>query len=205
MSGWLGREETRRWLDPLVYLVALGFSVAVAFVLGSDNPVLAVLVAPIAVALVNGFLKSLARRPQLSLDAEYGANSTTSQGDVRMASAVVYLFLRNEEGAGEAKHCKVEISEIAPTRVFRLNGPGKDAATEHLLDGDTHTIVWQPGLLPPGGVAELQLRSDQFPFTESVSEKVRVRADRMVPIEATLVLRVDRYDERNAEFSATVE
>lgn len=151
-------------------------------------------------------LKSLARRPRLSLDAEYGASSTTSDGDVRIiAYAVVYLFLRNEERAGEAKHCKVEISQMAPTRVFRLDGPARAAATEHLLNGDTHTIVWQPGLLAPGGVAELQLRSDRFPFTESVCETARVTADRMDPFTATLVLRVERYDEKNVELSAAVE
>lgn len=94
---------------------------------------------------------------------------------------------------------------MAPRRVFRLDGPGRDVATEHYLDGDTHMIVCQPGLLPPGGVAELQLRSDKFPFTESVSERVRVKADRMDAIDATLVLRVERYDDRNAELSATVE
>lgn len=53
MANWFGREKTRRWLDPLGYLVALGFSVVIAFVLRSDNPALAVLVAPVAVVLVN--------------------------------------------------------------------------------------------------------------------------------------------------------
>jgi hypothetical protein len=76
---------------------------------------------------------------------------------------------------------------------------------EHFLDSDRHVVTWQPGTLPPGGVIELQLRTGGFAFTESVSERVRVTADRVDPVEKTLVVGVNRYDDRSAEIFATVQ
>ncbi len=205
MGSWLRRERTRRWFEPVGYLVAFGCLVALAVVAKLDNPIGVGLVVAVAVALASAFVGTLGRRPRISLSAEYGAYGTTARGDVRIASAVVTLFVRNKEGAGAAKHVKVEVWEVAPTRVFHLDGPGREAATEHYLDGDTHTITWQPGVLAPGGVDELQLRSDEFPFTESVSERVRLTADRTDPVEVTLVLRVNQYDDDSLELLCSVE
>ena len=207
MRNRLIREETRRWVEPLVAVIALVCLAVVAVLIGSDSPLLTILLVPIAGVLVNTLTKSLIRRPRLSFDAICTGSTTTSRPDgARVVNyARIVLFLRNEEGAGEAKHCKVELATVASPG-FILDPQTVDATRN--LHMDTWRIVWQPsGTLGPGAERELPLRSQEFAFDDgSASAEVRASADRMDPRMATLAVRVGRYDPESgaAEFDVTV-
>jgi hypothetical protein len=127
------REATKRWLVPVGLVATLAALAVSGIVLGSDSPLMAILVIPAVAVVVNAFVKALARRPNLSLGAVVGANSTSQRGvGTRVvSSAVVTLFLRNGEGSGEAKHVKVELSTTAAPD-FRLD-PGTPNATRNLI------------------------------------------------------------------------
>lgn len=207
MLTWFGREATRRWFDPLAAAVAVGCLVVAAVLAGPDNPVVPILLALVGGVLVTAFVRSLARRPRLSLAAEYTGSSTTSREDGRriVSDARIVLLLRNGERAGEAKHCKVELATVAAPG-FRLD-PHSAEATSNLVDRDTWRVVWQPGTLGPGAERELPLRTDEFAFDDdSASAAVRVTADRMDPLETVLRVGVGRYDDDSgaAEFEVTV-
>jgi hypothetical protein len=111
MLGWFRRKGTRRWFDPLAAAIAIGCLVIVALVAGSDNPVIPILLVPVGGVLVTALVRSLARRPQLSLAAEWTGSKTTARqsGERIVSEARIILFLRNMERAGEARHCKVEM------------------------------------------------------------------------------------------------
>jgi hypothetical protein len=207
MLSWLRREATRRWIDPFASAAALGLVIIVALLAGPGNPAVPILLVPVGGVLVTAFVRSLTRRPRLSLAAEYTGSSTTSRQDgTRVVSdARIELFLRNEERAGEAKNCKVELTTLAAPG-FRLDSTASDA-TRNLVNGDTWRVIWQPGTLGPGAERELPLRTDEFAFDgESASAKVRVTADRMDPLETVLDVRIGRYDDGDgaAEFEVTV-
>jgi hypothetical protein len=207
VAHWLRQERTRRWLDPLAVALAIACLGVAALLIRTDNAFVPILLVPVGGVLVTAFVRSLARRPRLSLAAEYTGSSTTSRQDgARVVSnARVVLFLRNGERAGEAKHVKVELTTIAAPG-FDLDPLAADA-THNIVDGDTCRIVWQPGTLGPGAERELPLRSDEFAFDDdSASARVCVTAERMDPLEARFDVRVGRYDAGSgaAEFEATV-
>jgi hypothetical protein len=207
MLGWLRREATRRWMEPIALALAVGCLIVAGALAGPDNPVVPILLTLVGGVLITGFVRSLARRPSLSLAAEHTGSSTTSskEGARVVSESRVVLFLRNGDRAGEARHCKVELTTRAAPG-FSL-GQNIDNATHNVVDGDTARIVWQPDDLGPGAERQLVLRTDEFAFdNDSASAEVRVIADRMDPIETVLDVRIGRYDNDTgaAEFEVTV-
>lgn len=204
--SWLRREATKRWLYPLIVCVALACLIAVAFLLGSDNPLFTLLLVPVSVVLIAALTRSLSRRPRLSLHAVlHNSTTTTSGGGQREVTyAGVTLILVNAEGGGVASNCKVELETVAAPG-FSVVDDG-DEATQ-VLDGDTRRIVWQPSRdLGPGAERQLRLKSQAFPFDGgSASAAARVSSGRMDPVTGSLVVHVVRYDsEGAAEIEVTV-
>ena len=206
MIEWLRRERTKRWLIPALAVLAIMSVVVVAVRLGQDNPLFPLLLVPIVGFAFKGLLDSMARRPKLTLRAVYAGGTTGQKGDGTRVALItnVTLMLANDERGGEALNCKVVLSTIAAPGF--LLGPGaKDAS--HQTIHDEQRIVWQPGPLGPGAERELPLNAQQFDFDDdSASARVRVTADRMDPVVATLAVSVGRYDPDDgaAEFDATV-